>query len=265
MLKYLLFAAVVGFRSVAPTIACADHSPPAPQSFPVAKFAAAQESSTDDTNAVNAAIQSACAAHGGEVVFGNGVTLIEGTIIIPCDGISLVGQGRRTSFVNCRNGDADCISFTHAKQIYDTHVRHIDIQGLSKTGGNLINATGVADMLIEDTIFNHCWNCALFNNTNNVTLRSVVFNDPHGSYAVKWDAVPPERSDVLSFYDVVIQGGYHADGIIWDGFADTMRMFGITILHTRIGLHVQNSRRSKSSFPAFLMATDLEIDGASTH
>jgi hypothetical protein len=264
MPKCARVAAALGFVLVA-SVAYANHSPPEPKSFPISKFAAAQNAGSDDTNAVNAAVQSACAAGGGEVIFGNGVTSIEGTITISCDGVSLIGQGRRASFINCRNGAADCIVFSQTKRIYDTHIRHIYIRGLSKTGGNLINATGVVNLLIEDTIFDHCWNCALFYHTNTVTLRSVVFNDPHGSYAVKWDATPPERSDVLSFYDVLIQGGYHADGIVWDGSATTMRMFGIAIIRTLTALHVENSRGSKSGYPGYLMANDLEVDGASVH
>src|SRR5215472_9722856 len=140
MLKHFVSAAVLGLTAVT-TIAHADHNPPGPQTFPVAKFAADEKGNTDDTSAVNSTIESACATGGGEVVFGNGATSIEGTIKIPCDGISLVGQGRRTSFINCRNGAADCISFSQEKQIYDAHIRHVYIQGLSKTGGNLINAT----------------------------------------------------------------------------------------------------------------------------
>lgn len=67
--------------------------------FPVKSYGATGNGTADDTSAIQSAINAACAANGGRVVFGARVYLISSTINITCSNVFLVGRGAPDGFV----------------------------------------------------------------------------------------------------------------------------------------------------------------------
>ena len=104
---------------------------------------------------------------------------------------------------------------------------------------------------------------------NSVTLRDVTIglNGANSQFGIFWQdkADGTSRSDVLTMNNVVIDGGWSsATGILWDGFANTVVGTSVRILHSNIGILIENSAHSTKYYPSFLNMFDLELEGFRT-
>jgi hypothetical protein len=237
--------------------------------FNVLAYGAKGDGSTNDTVAIQAAIDAA-GVSGGVVRFPQGNYLVTSTLTLSHHGVSLEGDGIRTSYITCQTGSSDCIALTPSggadgAQILGINFRGLDVLGGYMTGGNCLNLTGAVAMTITNVLLDGCYNGLYAIHINGVTMTNGNIANVRGAYAIKFDDDLAARGDVLAIYDSSINCGWSgAEGIVWDGASYTLRIGGLAILQCSNGIHVMNSRGS-SIAPESLFADDLEIDGASSH
>lgn len=128
----------------------------ATQQFNVKNFGAIGNSSADDTAGIQAAINAAATAGGGQVIFPPGGYCVKGlNIVISTPGISLVGQNRHNATGISRCG-------THGNVItINGGAFHDEIWNLQINGDNAINTT------FDTVLIQNCSECALFDNEIN--------------------------------------------------------------------------------------------------
>lgn len=231
-------------------------------------FNADPTGNTDSTAAIQAAINS-LSVNGGMVIIPPGIFLVAGTLNITSGNIMIAGTGLRSSQLKFANGNANGIVIGgQATQIIGVTLKDLYLKGAGKTGGSIINASVISELMIERCDIDNAFNGIYLQQTNTVTISNCVLNVTvlGGSFAIKWfsPAINAQRSDGLSLYNVVVQCLYGGqDGFIWDGLCSTLRMFGCAFLGVHTGLHVLNSAASTTLYPAFLEAFDCEWDGCS--
>lgn len=191
---------------------------------------------------------------------------INDTLTVVGNGITIRGESRQ-SVVTFSNASTDSIVFgdqvtqTGKGGICDLYINHT-----GKSGGVAIKVIFFAEMLIDNVIVDHPWEACHFERVNTISIRDCNFNDVKATtQAIKFyaDADLGHRSDVLTFYNTVIQSLYNGgDGLVLDGPVFALRIFGLAILGTKIGFRVRNTADS-TSYPQFGYIYDLEIDGAS--
>jgi hypothetical protein len=236
----------------------------------VEDFGAKGDGATDDTAAIQAAITYVQSKHGGTVYFphtANGYRCT-GTLNVADHGVTLEFESAYTKLLFA-NGAADCISINGTTiggaGIYNITIRNGLIDHSGKTGGTTIKLYKANNVLLDRVQINNAYQPVDCNVVNNVCLDNCQINNvANGQYGLRFRA-PGDgsaRSDVLTLINTVIQcGASGADGIEWDGLADTLRIFGGGILSARDGLVIKNTAASASNYPLFLMAYDFEIDG----
>ncbi len=231
-----------------------------------AAFGAVGDGVTDDTAALQAAVNAAVAAGGGLVYFPIGNYLNTGTLTVNGNGVVLAGQSTTGSKITFNNGANDSIYLygPSSSGIYNCQIRDLSLEHGTKTGGAAIKAYRANQCQIARVNINNPWNGFDFKTINNLIVSETVVASVHGSFGCKFYslATGTERSDVLTMRDTgfdMSPGG--GDGIVWDGFAHTMRLFGVGVLNANRGLLVQNTAGSGSYYPAFGEFFDLEIVG----
>jgi len=201
-----------------------------------------------------------------------GTIRLSTSVSISSDGLSLIGAGAKTTFIDCKTITSNCLQLlprdgAEGPQIYGTRLKGFSLQGYEQTAAYSLDLTGAAETLIEDVILDHCANCMYATHFNNITVRSSRFiASGHNNCAViKLDNDLKSRSDAISFFDTVVTSNWSGcDGLVWDGPVYTVRWFGGYIGQVGTGLHIKNSRGQRSAYPQFGFFTDLEIDGASS-
>jgi hypothetical protein len=231
---------------------------------------------TDITTCGQAAIDAASASvrssYGGSTVHFPGYLSpynLMGTLALNASFVSLLGDGPQASYINCANGSSDCIAIgTPATPTRGQKIEGLAINGNgAKTNGANINIRNTFNVLIERVQVDNCITCFdIGPNNNSVTLRDVIAiaNQRQSDYGVYWHASGDgsSRNDVLTLNNVVITGEWsNATGLMWEGFANTLVATHLRILHSKYGMRVTNPAASKSFYPSFLNAFDLELEG----
>ena len=227
----------------------------------------------DNGTALQAAIAAAQQGGGSRIALPAGVIRIATGVSISSSGVSLVGAGAKSTFIDCRTINSSCLQLSppggaDGAQIYGTRLKGFTIQGYSQSSGYSLDLTGAATTLLDDIFLDHCANCLYATHFNSITVRSSQFiaSGSPNCAVVKLDNDLQSRSDVITFIDTVITSNWSGcDGLVWDGPVYTVRWFGGYIGQVRTGLHIQNSRAQRSAYPQFGFFTDLEIDGASAN
>ncbi len=195
-----------------------------------------------------------------------------GTLRLDKSFVGLSGDGPQGSYIRCANGAADCVVVgIPDNSTRDQHIDNIAIEGDgAKTGGANISIRNTYNVRVERAQVEDCIRCFDIGPGNNsVTIRDVVAapNQANADTGIYWHA-PGDgsaRSDVLTLDNVVIEGQWsNATGILWEGFANTLVASHLRILHSQYGMRISNPSRSKSYFPSFLNAFDLEMEGFKT-
>lgn len=231
----------------------------------VKDFGAAGDGTTNDTTAIQAAI-TAVSSTGGVVYFPAGTYAITGTLNVQGSGVALVGANANATKLVFNNGSSDSIYLQglSAPGTYDCQVRDMTLDHSSKTGGSAIRLYRANRVRIARVIILNGWNGIDCKTINDVVVEKVVATGMRGAFGCRfWSlATGAERADVLTLRDSAFDmGSYGGDGIVWDGFAHTLRCFGVGIINAARGLLIQNTEAHASYCPAFGMFVDLEIDG----
>lgn len=227
-------------------------------------FGAVGDGMTDDTAAIQAAINAASVA-GAVVFFPPGSYRVTDTLNITSSGVTLEGAGPHASQLYCDNGNKDSVYLQglSAPGIYDCHIRNLKFQHVGKTGGAAVRLYRANRVRIENVLVFDGWNGFDCRTVNDVLIAGCVCTEMLGEYGVRFSAPGDnsERSDILTLRDTVVNmmanGG---DGILWDGFAQTLRCFGMGIINAAYGLRVRNTAGTVYA-PGFGEFVDLEIDG----
>jgi hypothetical protein len=219
--------------------------------------------SSDNTAAVNNAVAWLAAGNGGTLRFGAGTYKILGTIVISAGAIVFEGAGQAATFLSFGSGVADCIVVASSVQLYGNRFRQLCINASSRTGGRAIYGDWVSQLQIEDVNFNSPYNGLELYYTNSVTLSTVQMQAVRGQWGIYWHAAADgsNRCDQLSLYEVYIDGGYDADGMWWDGYANTLNAFLFSCVNCRIGLWIKNSAESANYCPNFGVFDNFVTDG----
>ncbi len=225
--------------------------------------------------AIAAAGAGANASTGGGIVhFPAGLSpyRLLGTLTLNKSFVGLSGDGPQASTIRCANGAAPCVVVgISGASTRDQHIDNMAISGDgAKTGGANIRIQNTYNVRVERAQVENCIRCFDIGPGNNsVTLRDVVAlpNQADADTGIYWHA-PGDgsaRSDVLTLDNVVIEGQWsNAPGIMWEGFANTLVASHLRILHSRYGMRISNPSHSKSYFPSFMNAFDLEMEGFKT-
>lgn len=236
---------------------------------PVAWFGAVGDGTTDDTAAVQAAV-SACP--GGRVAFGAATYLITGTITCTASAVELQGAGQYATVLNFTNGAADCFTFEGAAPayIYGNAIRDMSITCTSKTGGRAAYLTYVCNFHMERVYINNCWTGIDINIVNTVTLRDVSIAGivgGAGAYGIYFRAPTGSTSTIsveLNLFNVLVNALWSgADGIWWDGYAETLNAYLVVLLDVARGMKIMNTAVSNAYYPQYGEFMNFVVDGAS--
>lgn len=245
-------------------------------------YGAACDGSTDDYTPLQAAIAAAQSAPDGRprtVYIDCQLKITSGAPTISASGVSIRGNNATQAQILCRNGSSDCLKTDGAAERYNLQISDITIDGTGQSGGNCINLTGVSNTIISGVQMTACYNGALVSWANNVTITGHTVIAARGSYAIKWYTDPSSghRSDVLNLVDGTINNNFSgADGIVWDGASNTLRIVNFNVIATNYGLKVLNTAactgtpsgscvsNSGAGYPQFADISHFEVDGASS-
>lgn len=240
----------------------------------ITDFCTLAQIATDMTScaqaAINAAAATATASQGGRVIHMPayvGAYNLAGTLSITSSFVTLAGDGRQATRILCANGSADCaiIGQTGAGQIRGSGLRDLSIWGSGKTGGAGVHVVNAYDTALDNISVEAAINgIDVDQDTNTTRLRHVLVTLATGSTGVglRYHAVSGHRSDVLSIYDVTIEGNWTmSTGFVWDGPAFTVTGSGLRLLHGQYGLQVLNTAGSSVDYPQFMNMHDLEAEG----
>jgi hypothetical protein len=253
----------------------------------VKDFGAIGNGTTDDTTAIQNAINALQMVGGGCVYFPAGTFRITGTLTITVSGIRLTGAARGGTTLNFENGANDCISVygtnSSAGQVNYTTIDNFVFSHTSKTGGRTFVLAFLGRTVIRDIVVNNCWTGAEIWVTNDVFIENVIFQlvtggssipatyygsyAPTACYGIWWHA-PADgsyRSDQLTLINVTVQALFSgANGMVWDGAATTLNAFQLTFLETNYGLRILNTAQSTSYYPVFGVFDNYNTDGVTS-
>ena len=223
-----------------------------------------------NTTALNNAINAAQTQGGAIVMIPPGTYTIRDTIWITTSGVTLQGANQHATVLKFANGSGDCLVVGgQARSVYGVTITQMTLRGEGKTGGDLLRATNVANMIVRDVTMSDAYNGFYQEVSNNVLLNNVNINlsQPGGSYGIKWYSTARESSPshVTTLDGVIInchQTG--ADGVVVDGYCHTLRVKNVGILGSNHGLYIRNTQQSENYFPQFVFCDDLEVDGVLT-
>ena len=232
----------------------------------VKDFGATGNGTTDDTAAIQAAINSV-ASSGGTVFLPTGIYKVISTLNIQSSYVSLVGDGRGATIIRSASATNDVIYLQGLSSpgVYNNTLRDFDIRfSVTRTAGNAIRMYRANQIIVERVNIDAAWNCFNLKTTNNVVLTEVVGSNVKGDYGCYWYSLADgtERSDVLTMANTVFNNNSNGgNGIVLDGFVQTLRLVCVGILNANYGIQVKNTAASGSYYPAFIECFDLEIDG----
>lgn len=234
----------------------------------------------DNTTALtDAAAWFGARGRSGRIVLQGVSYTFTGTVNIPYGGVTIEGQGY-TSTLYFNNGAADCIVVgTDAAQVDGFKLAHCKVAGPSvigsltdppKTGGRAIYLNRVHFGFVEDVFFYALYSGIDFYRINEVTVQNCTVQTLQGAWAFYFRAGASNalRADGLTFINTVVNGqnlaGVNtADGLWWDGAANTLNTFGLTFLGCGRGLVVKNSANDPSWYPTYGEFNNLIIDNCS--
>jgi hypothetical protein len=252
--------------SGSPTVGAENNVLPADlTSYSVKSFGAQGDGATDDTGAIQSAIDAA-SEKGGVVFFPQGTYRTTAALECRAHHVALCGVGGASSIRAV--GDFDTLRFVGpgSSQIYRNRVSDVLFDEGEKSGGRTIVGESVAQFIAERVYGVAGWNAWHFHNFNCVTLNDCRFESYRGAYYGRatggGEGKGKGRSDVLRLIGLV-HGGNRQAGIIGidiDGFVHTVSGAGVYLVAIGAqGLLGRNSIGAESD-PSFFTFDDLECD-----
>jgi hypothetical protein len=228
----------------------------------------------DDANAINAAISANPV--GRLLIPAANCTFTSAPLAISTSHVALVGVGHGKSVLRCRTGATDCLSVTAPggantasnSRAVSIHLSGFTIDATGQIGGKALLFQGVFASGATDVWIVSPYNGFYAWNTNDIKYQNSDIISPTGQYGLLWDTDPglELRSDLLTLRDVIINCNFTgADGIVWDGFTQSLNLNNGAVLNCAHNLYIKNSRGS-SDYPGFLAASGgWSADGASNN
>jgi hypothetical protein len=222
--------------------------------YSVTSYGAVGNGTADDTAAFNSAVTAAQSAGGGIILIPKGTYKITSTITVSTASVQFNGVG--DSSVLAPAGNFDVFSFIGSQT--NCGASNFHVNGTGHTGGNVFSILSSHRLRFSNITADAVFKGWFIETCNVCVLEDIWFNNVAGTWFIKWLGDNTHRSDVLSLLNVTASGTSTADGVIWDGNCDTMRVHALGLVGFNRGIHVLQS--SGSNMPMFLEAHDLEID-----
>lgn len=225
------------------------------ESVSVLDYGAKGDGVTDDTAAIQAAINSMDAF--GQVVFPPGTYVIKAPIWIAAN-IILEGHGPKASVVK-PSGAFDVFTFTGSCE--GAGVRNIGFAASGMTGGALLVFSNSHRGAVRNVIATSPYNGILTTKVNVLWLREIWINGVRGEFGVKCYGDATNRSDVIDIDNVILScadNAVGATGILIDGNVHTVDIRHAACTKMGRGLWVKNTAGALN--PAFITAYDLQVD-----
>jgi len=230
-------------------------------------FGAAGNGVTDDTSAIQTAINAAVSAGGGTVYFPSGAYYTSAPLVINGSSVHLAGEGRASSLDVHGSFDSILINTTSSPDgQYGNSVRNLRLAEYNKLGGRSIAARLVAQLHIADVIIDSPFDGIHLHNFNDVNIERTRVAGPRGTFGgllTGGGTTDRGRSDVIDFQDVVFSGTkalQDRHGLIIDGFVSTVSAHKIYFTAVDgVGLWIRNTIGASQS-PEFATFYGLEAD-----
>jgi len=149
---------------------------------PVKMFGAKGDGVTDDTTAIQSAINS-LANTGGTIYFGTGTYIISGTLNITTAGIRLVGTGRPTTFIKTTSTTLSAISVSAS---------YVEIDSMGVLGPGSVTTSGAAIALVSaqgckltNLYIAEMYQGILLNGSTNCLVQFCKIVDIYGTFLIE--------------------------------------------------------------------------------
>jgi hypothetical protein len=232
----------------------------------VTTFGAKGDNTTDDTAAIQAAIDATSKAGGGLVFLPPGNYKTTAGLQCTSNNVVIAGIGGASTLRPV--GDFDTLRFTGPgpTHIYRNRVSDLLIDERDKTGGRSIVGEYVSLFIMERVYGVFGWNAWHFHNFGYVTLIDCRFESYRGTFygrATGGGAGRDKgRSDILRLIGLT-HGGIRQDGIMGldiDGFVHTVNGTGVYLVGIGgQGLWARNTLGAENN-PSFFTFDDFECD-----
>jgi len=237
------------------------------QTVSVKDFGAVGDGVADDTAEIQAAITAM--ALGGIVYFPPGTYLVNGTLTVAVNGLTLRGAGPLATNIVQSSTTADTFVFSTCQfsGIESMRITHASTPTtgyavtMNKTG-----ATGCFFVEAKDLYIQDMWNGVLIRSSTECRVSNIHFRGLKGDRGILFDGV---GSGADGSYRAVIndcvcdQAGTGNPGIIWycqDNYAYSLVLSQCTALYGGIGFAMVDSANTGTSYPMWCYADDLECD-----
>jgi hypothetical protein len=223
---------------------------------------------TDDTAAIQAAIDACAAAGGGVAWFPVGRYKTTDSLRVKSSSVVLMGAGNGS--VVSPIGGFDTLIFqsnTASTYIFNNRVIDLLFDETKKTGGRLMYGTYLANFFVERVHGAGGRNGLEFNNFNNIDLHNIRVTDYQGGAGTAYIRLTggiggAGRSDVANIFRAVVGGARSVGmrGMDIDGFVHTVNGWAVHLVNIGAeGVHARNSVGA-SNVPSFFTFDDLECD-----
>lgn len=229
----------------------------------VKNYGAVCDGTTDDAAAIQTTADTAAALPGGATVFIPGrCRFATGSLHIKASSVVISGVSQQESNIYFDNGADDGIVYdsTTSSRYYGESIEHILLDfATSKTGGRAVYAPYVGTSSMEDVFINNAYDGLDLYVTNNWDMRNVwlqAIRGGSGKACLYWHAPATgvaEESQLLK----LTQFGCNAtktgaDGLVIDGFSQSLIGGHIEVAEGRYNVWVKNSANSTTYYPSFL-------------
>lgn len=236
--------------------------------YNVRLFGAVGDGITDDTAAVQGAINAAAAAGGGVVWFPAGVYVHTG-LTISTRAIVLDGGTRthnQTAFgANLLyNGPATGNWLSISGACEGCIIKYIHFRkapSLTLSGGNAIDITGSTRVFLDNVKIAEPWNGIYIHDINNIVVRESEALNYSGAFGLKCFGNPGPTTNGITLDNVVVSStGFLGSGFELEGNVATVYFYQCYANGVKYGLR---TLASGGSTPAFLEADRFTVERAS--
>lgn len=220
-------------------------------------FGAAGNNNTDDTAAIQSAIN-ASGSTGGIVYFPPGEYKVTAAITISSS-VILQGATPNTSLI-IPYGSFDLFTFTGGSM--GAGARDLHILGDNQTGGTCITVSNADRTGFENLIITNPYNAFNIFKANVCSISHCWVNAVKGEYGIKYWGYNSMNSDVLDLDNVQLSGrdgDSQSTGILIDGSIATVDIRHVACVAFGRGLWMKKTVAGAST-PLFLQAYDLQVD-----
>lgn len=226
-------------------------------------FGAGLNSGLDSTR-IAKALGTLAASGGGELFLPKGNYATTSTITLG-SGTILRGESMGSRIVPAGNFDTITISGNLTAQVANIGIDTLYFAEHAKTGGNSILAQHVAQLAIRNCQFDAPWTGIRLHGFNTVDVQKVRIAGVRAAnaYGFWLTGNASAGSDVISFKDVVVQGGVSSShsqhGVIVDGRVNTLSAHKLYCINSDgAGVWFRNTMGSDD--PQFATFYGLEVD-----